>query len=437
MLRKEDARDHDTSQFHYVAFDELTSFEEFQYVFLTSRVRTSEPGLPAIVRSGTNPGNIGHTWCKKRFILPAVKGRKIIIDAITKQKRIFIPSKLYDNPTLTETDPGYADRLKILPLAEQKAKLEGDWDSFSGQAFDEFRELQYPDEPPNLHVIPTTKLPEWWPTILACDWGHNAYTWCGWFVISPDNRVYLAQELFVRQKKIAEWATVMKEMCKGFNVVHFALDPSAWQDRGDPKTIAEQIEEHSGLLPMRADNDRISGRMLIHEYLRWQQKPATKVVAIGYNHEVAMKILRTGTESAYKSYLDSFKEQEPETNLPKLQIFKQCQAVIEVIKACSNSEKNPEDVEEFPGDDPYDGLRYGLKMVDFYTQGLPEERAKRERLGKILTEVAATNDQTKFYRQMELLDKQNAKTPRILPVFRKNYNTRSHNRSQRVRNSVS
>ena len=27
MLRKEDARDHDTSQFHYVAFDELTSFQ--------------------------------------------------------------------------------------------------------------------------------------------------------------------------------------------------------------------------------------------------------------------------------------------------------------------------------------------------------------------------------------------------------------------------
>src|SRR5512141_2808938 len=62
MLRRDDARDHDTAEYNYVAFDELTHFEEFQYLYLTSRVRTSDASLPAIVRSASNPGNIGHGW---------------------------------------------------------------------------------------------------------------------------------------------------------------------------------------------------------------------------------------------------------------------------------------------------------------------------------------------------------------------------------------
>src|SRR5687767_221014 len=49
-----DARRHDTIEYHYVAFEELTEFTEFQYTYLTSRIRkVGQKGLPSIIRGAS------------------------------------------------------------------------------------------------------------------------------------------------------------------------------------------------------------------------------------------------------------------------------------------------------------------------------------------------------------------------------------------------
>lgn len=181
----------------------------------------------------------GNSWVKKRFVTPSPFGRKIIYDRITQTKKIFIPAKLTDNLHLMKADPSYINRLRNLPLAEQKAKIDGDWDAFAGQAFDEFRDIKYPDEPDNaMHVISPFEVPLWWPRIIGIDWGYNAYTWAGWFAVAPNKRVFLYREYFQRQKKIVEWSSEIARLSHGENIVHVSLDPSAWQDRGDPHNIA-------------------------------------------------------------------------------------------------------------------------------------------------------------------------------------------------------
>ena len=72
-------------------------------------------------------------------------------------------------------------------------------------------------------------------------------------------------------------------------------------------------------------------------------------------------LLRNRGITEYKGYMKSFDEQEPETNIPKLQIFKDsCPILVEAIKACSydkpKGNKPAEDIAEFEGDDPIDGL---------------------------------------------------------------------------------
>ncbi|HWY35716.1 MAG TPA: hypothetical protein VNX68_13810, partial [Nitrosopumilaceae archaeon] len=58
---EKDVRKYDTSEYNIICFDEATSFTPWQYEYLTfSRCRSASADLPAIVRSGTNPGNIGH-----------------------------------------------------------------------------------------------------------------------------------------------------------------------------------------------------------------------------------------------------------------------------------------------------------------------------------------------------------------------------------------
>src|SRR5689334_1837942 len=77
---EDDVHNYDSMQPNYVAFDELTSFTEWQYLYITlQRVRTRKGSrLPAIVRSASNPGNIGHNWVRKRFIDPCPLGGELI-----------------------------------------------------------------------------------------------------------------------------------------------------------------------------------------------------------------------------------------------------------------------------------------------------------------------------------------------------------------------
>ena len=65
----------------------------------------------------------------------APDGREIV----QRRTRIFIPSTVFDNAALLENDPGYLGTLAALPEAEKKALLYGDWDSFTGQVFTEWK----------------------------------------------------------------------------------------------------------------------------------------------------------------------------------------------------------------------------------------------------------------------------------------------------------
>jgi hypothetical protein len=50
-----DAEAHKSAEYNYIAFDELTTFTMYQYIYLTSRCRTTRgSNLPAIVRSASN-----------------------------------------------------------------------------------------------------------------------------------------------------------------------------------------------------------------------------------------------------------------------------------------------------------------------------------------------------------------------------------------------
>jgi len=406
------ARSHDTAEFNYIAFDELTAFEKDHYIFLTSRARSSTPDLPAIIRAATNPGNVGHAWVKTRFVVPAPEGRKLIRDTITKQKRIFIPAKLHDNTFLTASDPDYANRLMLLPEMERKAKLDGDWDIFSGQAFPEFREISYPFEPPEaLHVHESLNIPKWYPRILAIDWGKSANTFALWAAITPDGRCLIYREYCEKFKNTAQWATDIANLSLGEDLVHVSLDPSAWQDRGDPETIAKRFNQFSGLVPYPANNERISGKLLIHEFLRWTQKPAKIVPKEGYNQDLASRILRDRGSKDFDNYRNLFVEEPPETNLPKLLISRSCPNIIQILKNCVVDEKKPNDIAEFDGDDGYDCIRYLLKVVEMYTLGTLKEFEKRKALSKVISRFQETGDYLTFDNQMSKLEKENRVVP--------------------------
>lgn len=120
-----DKYNYQSSEFQFVGFDELTQFTLPMYTYLFSRMRRPlDPAnplahVPLRMRGGTNPGGIGAQWVYDRFISDdnAVDRRM--------RRRIFIPSKLDDNPHLdSET---YIASLGETDRETKAALLDGRW----------------------------------------------------------------------------------------------------------------------------------------------------------------------------------------------------------------------------------------------------------------------------------------------------------------------
>lgn len=140
MQREQDRFNYRGSRFHYVYFDELTEFTERQYLYLFSRVRTVKgEGLRCYVRSGSNPGNIGHLWVKNRFINTDIRNRVGYFARISNVdtrvdklhplalSRMFVPATFRDNPSLNADD--YLRNLGQLDEVEYARLADGDWDA--------------------------------------------------------------------------------------------------------------------------------------------------------------------------------------------------------------------------------------------------------------------------------------------------------------------
>jgi hypothetical protein len=332
----------------------------------------------------------------------------IVIDKKTQLKRIFIQSFAQDNPYLMGNDPQYINRLASLPEAERRAKLEGDWSTFEGQVFSDYREEHFPDEPENaVHVVEPFEIPVWWPRFLAIDWGYTAMTYAVWGALSPEDQLFLYREYSIKEAKTSEWATEVGQLSQNDKLTDIVLCRSAWQSRGEELTQQEQFTKYSGLIARQAENDRVIGKLLVQEYLRFEDRShALKP----FNIETANSILiRRGTE-AYQHYCNAYRERKKD-KLPKLQIFKQLRILRQTIPLCiydkksQTTQKPAEDVKEFAGDDPYDGLRYIVCCVDGHLGRMSAQASAREQEDKAIRELEQTRDWTKYYRRMEFLER--------------------------------
>ncbi len=432
---EKDVHNYDSMEISLFTPDELTNATEYIYLYIAFE-RNRAPkgsGLPSITRAAGMPGGIGHVFVKKRFVDPCPEGGKIIVGR-GGNKRIYIHATLEDNKD--HIDPTYSQSLDGRPEAERKAKKFGDWSAYLGQVFDEFRDKKYPDEPENaLHVVAPHAIPEWWPRFVVGDWGFAAMCYIGWYAVSPDKRLFLYRELYWYKTKIADWAPVVKSFIEQENVKAVKFCQSAGQDRGQDKTIQQQIEDALGMpidLSINSHGSRVAGKMLIHEYLRWKPKPVMPVGELpAYSEQHAMWLLRNKTQEEYNAYLRVFAPPEEEKNIPRLIIFRCdeddheghpncCPVMIDSIKACNydnkpSNGKAVEDVAEFEGDDPYDDLRYAVDSAEGYFALASEEFKRALKQASLIEQLKNTQDYTAFYRNARTIEA--ADTPKMIPRY--------------------
>jgi hypothetical protein len=328
---EEDVHNYQSNQFDIILLDEGTQFTRFIYRYLLTRNRanTDTSWFKPFMAIATNPGGVGHSWFKNEFVTIGVPEQvyDVEVEPGRNERHMFIPAKLSDNQILCKRDPGYRENLENQPEATRSMLLDGNFNVFAGQVFEEFRNNpeHYIDRRWT-HVIEPFKIPEEGRRYRTFDFGYARPFSVGWWWVDYDGRLYRYRELYGctgdpdkgikwHPKQIAQRIReIENEFEKGHQITGIA-DPSIWTaDTG--ASVAEQMAQE-GVYFDPADNKRIPGKMQVHYRLAFDEE-----------------------------------------GLPMMYVFNTCRAFIRTMPILIYDEHHPEDVDTKQEDHIYDETRY-------------------------------------------------------------------------------
>jgi len=286
MEHEKDKYNYQGFEYQFFGWDELTEFEESQYLYLFSRARrTLDLPFPTIFRAASNPGNIGHGWVKKRFRIGLVPPGTTIIEKFIHPEtgeeivtsRVFIPGRLSDNPSINAAE--YVENLMHLPEIDRLRLLDGIWDVYEGQAF---RELNI-----DVHGIDPFDIPKEWECFRSFDWGYAKPFSVQWYACDFDGKLYRFSHWYGCAKdERGQWRndTGLKmtatEIARGIKERERAMKLKIRIGPADPSIFSRRIQKDGtlgisvademgaeGIHWLKADNDRILGRQQVHHRL--------------------------------------------------------------------------------------------------------------------------------------------------------------------------
>ena len=313
-----------SAEYDVIRFDELTHFTENMYLYLMSRIRGIQD-IPRAMKSSTNPGGIGHSWVKSRFI--DVGEPRKVHNTLTG-RRLFIPATVFENKALMKNDPDYIKRLQNLTEKDRRQLLDGDWDTNDGQYFSEWKR--------ELHVIEPFEIPKSWTRYFSMDYGLDMLAGY-WIAVDPFGNAYVYREVYQSGLIISEAAKKILEAQILDVPEMYIAPPDMWNRRQDTGKSVAEIFLEKGMPLFKASNDRVQGWYNLKEWLHPR--------------------------------LDEFGETKP-----KLRIFANCTEVIRTLPGLVFDEHNPNDVGDKIHEYTHaaDALRYWAAARPVYAEPIPE-----------------------------------------------------------------
>ena len=239
LERDDDVYQYDTAAFQMIGIDELTQHTEKRYTFMFGRLRRPKEGplsrVPIRMRTGSNPGNKGHAWVKRRFIDPQTR----------EPGAVFVSAKLEDNPHIDADEYRKKSLSKLDPITRAQRE-KGDWDAHEGGRFKR----------------------EWFKRWERWGGGYRVRAANGeWRYIERLKFVFQTCDPAASEKKTADW-TVLSTWGLTDRWELFWLDCCRWQ---------KEIPDLPGLIEA--------------EYKRWQPK-FVAIERVGANSAVYQLCLR-------------------------------------------------------------------------------------------------------------------------------------------------
>ena len=288
-----------------------------------------------------NPGGPSHGYFKRLFIDRNFQGSE------RPEDYVFIQALVTDNKYLMESQPEYKAFLENLPPKLRAAWLDGVWDIFEGQFFEELRFK--PDAQKCIeagitqeealkqrrwtHVIEPFDLNmgdcRGWNIMRSYDFGYNKPFSLGYWAVDYDGTLYRILEIYgctqtpdegvkwspdEQFKRIRDFEQ-QHPWLKDRKIVDSVADPAIW-DSSRGESIAETAARY-GIYFTPGDHKRIPGWMQVHYRLQFDQN--------GY---------------------------------ARMYVFNTCKAFIRTMPLMMYSETNPEDLDTKLEDHCPDEVRY-------------------------------------------------------------------------------
>ena len=298
-------------------------------------------GFPKRTYYTLNPGGPSHGYFRRVFIDRRFEGNERADDYS------FIQALVTDNKALMESQPEYIAELENLPPKLREAWLNGSWDIFEGQFFEDFRPDPDVKKAVELgctveelrkqrrwcHVIEPFDLNSGecrgWNIMRSYDFGYGKPFSLGYWAVDYDGVLYRIMEMYgctatpnegvkwspdEQFRRIAELER-SHPWLKGRKIVDSVADPAIW-DASRGESIADTAMRY-GIYFTKGDNERIPGWMQMH----------------------------------YRFQFD-------ENGYPRMYIFNNCKAFLRTIPLMMYSETHPEDLDTSLEDHVADEARY-------------------------------------------------------------------------------
>lgn len=351
------------SEWDFIRVDEATHIPYSSIDYLRTRVRGVN-GYPKTMKFSTNPGNIGHMWVKQRFVDPAPAFH--VFRGNDTLSRLYLPSSVYDNKALMESDPGYVRKLEAMQDEVQREMLlNGNWDIAAGAFFSEFSRKTHVVEPYDVVNDKNVKLYrsiDYGLDMLACYW----YAELPASVRNPEGSVIVYRELCAKDKTISEAARLIRDATPpGERIICTYAPPDvvANRDRLTGRSQGDMFAQ-SGLSLTKVNNDRKAGWLAVKEFLRIREggRPIMKIFSNCTNLIKHLPMLVHDD----KNYGDVCKEPHEITHSPdSLRYF------------CIQWHSNHKYAE---AEDDAKRVRYDPDVLIDYRRASPEERLSIEKM---------------------------------------------------------
>jgi hypothetical protein len=352
LERDSDADQYQGHGYTRVYVEEIGTFPSDKPILKLMATLRSGAGIKARMISTGNPGGPGHQWVKARYIDPAPHGMKIFTDPDTQLRRLFIPSRVTDNPHL---GPEYVQKLRASGSeALVRAWLDGDWSVIEGAYFPEFAI--------DRHVVAPFAVPVDWSRYISLDWGSASPFSVGWWAVVNDHFTttdghtlprgclvryrewYGSSRPNVGLKLTAEEVTagILDRQANDPKIIATIADPSIWAVTSGP-SIAERMMS-AGLRNLtKAENRRVPGGL--------------------------------GAMSGWDA-LRSRLVGDGDGN-PLLVMFSTCRDLIRTLPALQHDQDRPEDVDSEQEDHAPDKCRYMCMARPFARAAGVDSRGRR------------------------------------------------------------